>query len=67
VEKTEGILHAIVTTEDGSHTLFVTKLNEHYHSTFGAITESMHIFIRAGLDQPHQKNISVFEIGFGTG
>ena len=57
----------LVTTEDGSHTLFVPQLNEHYHSTFGAITESMHIFIRAGLDQLHQKNISVFEIGFGTG
>jgi len=34
-------------TEDGSHTLFVPELNEHYHSTHGAIQESMHVFIDA--------------------
>ena len=38
-----------VITEDGSHTLFVPDLNEHYHSTHGAINESMHVFINAGL------------------
>ena len=36
-------------TEDGSHTLFVPELNEHYHSTHGALQESMHIFIKDGL------------------
>ena len=33
------------TTADGSHTLFVPGLDEHYHSVKGALTESEHIFI----------------------
>ncbi len=40
----------LVITGDGSHTLFVPELNEHYHSTHGALTESLHVFIRSGLD-----------------
>ena len=36
-------------TGDGSHTLKVEELEEHYHSTFGAINESGHVFIEAGL------------------
>ena len=40
---------SIKITEDGSHTLYVPELNEHYHSTHGAIQESTHIFIREGL------------------
>jgi tRNA U34 5-methylaminomethyl-2-thiouridine-forming methyltransferase MnmC len=54
---------------DGSHTLFVPGLNEHYHSTFGAIAESRHIFINAGLNFVRQSSSSVkiLEIGFGTG
>lgn len=34
--------------EDGSHTLFSEKVGECYHSTHGAYTESMHIFINLG-------------------
>ena len=37
------------TTEDGSSTLYRPDLDEHYHSIHGAIQESMHVFIRAGL------------------
>ena len=45
-------------TEDGSATLFVPELDEHYHSVKGARTESQHIFINMGLKasaapQPH--------------
>ena len=54
-------------TEDGSHTLFVPELNEHYHSTRGAIQESEHVFINAGLRQCAKKEVSILEIGFGTG
>jgi tRNA U34 5-methylaminomethyl-2-thiouridine-forming methyltransferase MnmC len=59
----------IVTTGDGSHTLYVPRLNEHYHSTFGAIRESRHIFIEAGLKQifPFHNPVKILEIGFGTG
>ena len=54
-------------TEDGSHTLYVGKLNEHYHSTHGAIRESMHVFIKQGLLTLNAKSVRILEIGFGTG
>lgn len=54
-------------TADGSHTLFVPALNEHYHSVNGAMQESTHIFIDAGLHHCDKTEISVFEVGFGTG
>jgi tRNA U34 5-methylaminomethyl-2-thiouridine-forming methyltransferase MnmC len=58
----------LVITGDGSHTLYIPELNEHYHSTYGAITESMHVFIKAGLGfLSSKKQVSVFEVGFGTG
>jgi len=59
----------IVTTTDGSHSIFIPDLNEHYHSIHGAIQESRHVFIEAGLKYiPSSPNaISVLEIGFGTG
>ncbi len=37
-------------TADGSHTLYLPWMDEHYHSLHGAITESRHIFIEAGLE-----------------
>ena len=57
----------IVKTKDFSDTLFSTTYNEHYHSTYEAKNESYHIFINAGLKQISKKNISIFEMGFGTG
>jgi len=58
----------LVITGDGSHTLHVPELNEHYHSTFGAIKESRHVFIHAGLKCFEGKGkIVLFEAGFGTG
>ena len=54
-------------TEDGSHTLFVPEIDECYHSTHGAIQESRHIFIEAGLKQCTKQKINILEIGFGTG
>jgi tRNA U34 5-methylaminomethyl-2-thiouridine-forming methyltransferase MnmC len=57
----------IVKTLDGSNTLFLEEFGEHYHSTFGAIQESLHIFIQEGFNQIKSKEINIFEIGFGTG
>jgi tRNA U34 5-methylaminomethyl-2-thiouridine-forming methyltransferase MnmC len=57
----------LVTTSDGSHTLFVPEIDEHYHSVNGAIQESRHIFINAALNQCTKTDIHVLEIGFGTG
>ncbi len=58
-----------VKTKDGSHTLFNAGVGEHYHSVFGAVQESEHIFIRAGLEafRPLPETLHVLEIGFGTG
>lgn len=61
----------IITTSDGSHSLLNTALNETYHSKHGALQESIHVFIKEGLDyflqRKSQKDISVLEVGFGTG
>lgn len=54
-------------TADGSHTLFVPQLNEHYHSTNGAVQESTHVFIETGLHHCTKDTIHILEIGFGTG
>ncbi len=54
-------------TADGSNTLFVPELNEHYHSIKGALTESEHIFIRMGLEHHPSPSPRILEIGFGTG
>ncbi|MDR1718606.1 MAG: tRNA (5-methylaminomethyl-2-thiouridine)(34)-methyltransferase MnmD [Dysgonamonadaceae bacterium] len=54
-------------TADGSHTLYIPALDEHYHSIHGAIRESEHVFIREGLKQCTKKEIHVLELGFGTG
>ena len=54
-------------TADGSYTLFVPELDEHYHSVKGALTESAHIFINMGLNHSTVPEPRVLEIGFGTG
>jgi len=61
----------IITTGDGSHSLRNEALNETYHSVHGAVQESVHVFIRSGLahrlQDSHDKPLSIFEVGFGTG
>jgi len=61
----------LILTDDGSYTLFVPALNEHYHSTHGALQESLHVFIEAGfkyvVKNISQQPLRILEIGFGTG
>ena len=60
----------IVVTKDGSNTVSIPGLQVTYHSLHGAIQESMHVFINAGLLPLISKNpsaINVLEIGLGTG
>lgn len=57
----------IVITEDGSHSLYIPDMDEHYHSIHGAIQESKHVFIDSGLNYCNKTAITVFEVGFGTG
>lgn len=54
-------------TADGSHTLFIPSMDEHYHSVNGAIQEAMHVFIEAGLHSIQKEFVRILEIGFGTG
>lgn len=59
----------IIVTADGSVTIAIPQLNVTYHSKHGAIQESMHVFIEAGLKPllHQQETINIFEMGFGTG
>jgi tRNA U34 5-methylaminomethyl-2-thiouridine-forming methyltransferase MnmC len=57
----------IILTEDGSHTLYVPEMNEHYHSIHGAIQESQYIFIKCGFDACKADPLNILEIGLGTG
>lgn len=54
-------------TADGSYTLYVPELDEHYHSVKGALTESQHIFIEMGLKHSPTHEPRILEIGLGTG
>ena len=58
-------------TADGSHTLYRKDIDENYHSIHGSIQESQHVFIKNGLHYCYKtllkKDISILEIGFGTG
>jgi tRNA U34 5-methylaminomethyl-2-thiouridine-forming methyltransferase MnmC len=56
-------------TDDGSHSIFSEKYGVSYHSKYGAIEETQHVFIDAALrfKAVVQQNISILEIGFGTG
>lgn len=58
----------LFTTADGSLTFFLPELNEYYHSHHGAIQEARHVFLKNGLfEKTAQKEISILEVGFGTG
>ena len=53
-------------TSDGSYTLYVPELDEHYHSIHGAVQESEHVFIKYGIQTLFKSNIRVLEVGLGT-
>ena len=58
-------------TEDGSATILVTAMNEHYHSVKGALTESNHIYRDCAFVHRSEcadgERLRLLEIGFGTG
>lgn len=65
-------MHRIIEkTADGSATIYIPEMDEHYHSVKGALTESEHIFRdcaflhRAGSGD--KERLRALEIGFGTG
>ncbi|MEM1215539.1 MAG: tRNA (5-methylaminomethyl-2-thiouridine)(34)-methyltransferase MnmD [Bacteroidota bacterium] len=60
---------SIILTQDGSHSLQSETFGVSYHSKYGAIQESRHVFLEAGLGYvlPQKKAVRIFEMGFGTG
>lgn len=59
-------------TSDGTSTLYNKELDEHYHSIHGAVQESLHVFIKNGIEYfiakyPSIEKINILEVGFGTG
>lgn len=59
----------LIVTQDGSHSVFAEEYGVTYHSIYGAVTESAHVFIDAGLrfKAAVQREIAILEVGFGTG
>jgi tRNA U34 5-methylaminomethyl-2-thiouridine-forming methyltransferase MnmC len=62
-------MNEVEITADGSATIYVPHLDEHYHSVKGALTESLHIFRNCAFlyHSPSSQPLRVLEIGFGTG
>jgi tRNA U34 5-methylaminomethyl-2-thiouridine-forming methyltransferase MnmC len=54
-------------TSDGSPTLYLPDIDEHFHSFNGAVQETMHVFINAGLNSITRNELTILEIGLGTG
>jgi tRNA U34 5-methylaminomethyl-2-thiouridine-forming methyltransferase MnmC len=62
----------LIVTKDGSHSVEIADWQVSYHSIHGAIHESLHVFIEAGLKHwfhQHREasTCTIFEMGFGTG
>lgn len=57
-------------TKDGSHTIAIPEKKVTYHSIYGAVAESQHVYINAGFyhfwSRPGNE-CNLFEMGFGTG
>lgn len=56
-----------IKTHDGSRTLRSERIGEQYHSVHGAVQESMHVFVNAGLRALERASIAILEVGLGTG
>lgn len=62
----------VIVTKDGSHSVEIPEMQVSYHSVHGAIQESLHVYISAGLQywltqHTGSSGCSIFEMGFGTG
>jgi tRNA U34 5-methylaminomethyl-2-thiouridine-forming methyltransferase MnmC len=60
----------LITTDDGSHSILNTALDETYHSRHGAKQESEYVFIEQGLrfwlTRNHNLQLNILEVGLGT-
>lgn len=56
-------------TADGSESLYIPELDEHYHSHHGALQESVHVYIKSGVEYILSEGCTsprIFELGMGT-
>ena len=62
-------MNLVKTSADGSSTVYSPQFDEHYHSLHGAVQESTHVFIKAGLEKAGltRHSLKILEMGFGTG
>ena len=62
---------SFIISDEQSHSLYSERFKATYHSTRGAVSECKHVFIQNGLqhvkEQFNLSEISILEIGFGTG
>jgi len=58
---------APIRTGDGSLTLHNVQFGEQYHSKHGGVSESMHVFIKSGIEASGKERLDVLEVGLGTG
>lgn len=60
----------LVVTRDGSHTVYSSQFDQHYHNPNGAVAESKYVFLeQTGLldELRNRDHITILEVGFGTG
>lgn len=60
----------LVETRDGSHTVYSSQFDQHYHNPNGAVAESRYVFFeQTSLPEAlsKQEDITILELGFGTG
>lgn len=66
--KTSETVFEVENTADGSATIFIPEMDEHYHSVKGALTEAQHIYRDcAFLHRCDGNPLRLLEVGFGTG
>lgn len=62
---------SVITTGDGSHSIYSDRFKDSYHSLHGAVRESQHVFIQSGLAFVIKSigihDVRLLELGFGTG
>ena len=69
--RADELKNELILTDDGSHSLRSHRFDVPYHSRHGAIQESRHVFIEAGLygwwAGGGPRDVAILELGFGTG
>lgn len=59
----------VITTADGSLSVYSERFGASYHSTHGALQETQHVYVQAGLAYVDETEapLRILDVGFGTG